>query len=70
MQMMLLEPQSHSERIGEESNFHFCREANSNTWDMQAVVQSLRTLSLKHFIIQQMHKYMIRRYNYNYFKIF
>jgi len=24
---------------------------------------------LKHFIIQQMHKYIIRRYNYNYYKI-
>jgi len=25
---------------------------------------------LKHFIIQQMHKYIIRRYNWNYYKIF
>jgi hypothetical protein len=25
---------------------------------------------LKHFIIQQLHKYIIRRYNYNYYKIF
>jgi hypothetical protein len=25
---------------------------------------------LKHFIIQQMHKYIIHRYNYNYYKIF
>ena len=25
---------------------------------------------LKHFIIQQMHKYIIRTYNYNYYKIF
>jgi len=25
---------------------------------------------LKHFIIQQMHKYIIRRHNYNYYKIF
>jgi hypothetical protein len=25
---------------------------------------------LKHFIIQQMHKYIIRRYNQNYYKIF
>ena len=25
---------------------------------------------LKHFIIQQMHKYIIRRYNYNHYKIF
>ena len=24
---------------------------------------------LKHFIIQQMHKYMIRKYNKNYYKI-
>jgi len=27
-------------------------------------------MRLKHFIIQQMHKYVIRRYNYNYYKIF
>jgi len=26
--------------------------------------------TLKHFIIQQMHKYIIRRYNYTYYKIF
>jgi len=26
--------------------------------------------SLKHFIIQQMHKYIIRRYNLSYYKIF
>jgi hypothetical protein len=25
---------------------------------------------LKHFIIQQMHKYIIRRYNWNYYNIF
>ena len=25
---------------------------------------------LKHFIIHQMHKYIIRRYNQNYYKIF
>ena len=25
---------------------------------------------IKHFIIQQMHKYIIRRYTYNYYKIF
>jgi len=25
---------------------------------------------LKHFIIQQMHKYIIRRYDWNYYKIF
>jgi hypothetical protein len=29
-----------------------------------------RVKELKHFIIQQMHKYIIRRYNKNYYKIF
>ena len=28
------------------------------------------SMTLKHFIIQQMHKYILRRYNYNYYKIF
>jgi len=33
-------------------------------------VCAVRQLRLKHFIVQQMHKYIIRRYNCNYYKIF
>jgi len=33
-------------------------------------VCAVHQLRLKHFIIQQMHKCIIRRYNQNYYKIF
>ena len=45
--------------------------ATDTHWESSCVhVCTVHQWRLKHFIIQQMHKYIIRRYNYNYYKIF